>query len=172
MKLLLILLFSLSLHASIDDIKTFEADFTQTVTDSEHKQLRYTGKLYLRYPNLVLWQYETPVEKAIYVNNEVIITYEPLLEQAIITKPDSDLNFSSILSQAKKIDASSYVSEIDDIKFHITVSNDGTPESISYKDKLQNEVNITFTDSVKNKEIESTLFYPSLPEGIDIIKGE
>ena len=70
--LFLYLLLSTLLLASLDNISSFEADFTQSVTDDKRKKLTYKGHVRASKPQNALWNYKQPVAKDIYIiTNEI-----------------------------------------------------------------------------------------------------
>ena len=103
MKLLIVHIFFItSIFATIFDIETYEANFKQTITNNSAKEILYKGKIYLTNTNKVLWRYQEPIVKDVYINNNQVIIDEPELEQAIISTVDDDLNLLKLLKESKK----------------------------------------------------------------------
>lgn len=149
---------------------SLSADFIQSVKSIEQKEILYRGKIYIKSPNLILWSYETPVKKLIYVRGDEIITYEPLLDQAIISKLERNLDLLDILKSAKKSGKNSYISEVEGTIFNIKTDSNSIPLSIEYEDKLQNRITITLKNAKPNADIDSSIFIPNLPENTDILR--
>lgn len=171
MKHIVLLLFSvLFLFGKIADITSFSADFTQSVKSIEQKEILYKGKIYLKSPNLALWNYETPVKKQIYIRGEEIVTYEPLLDQAIFSRLERNLDFLEILKNAKEIGKNSYRSDIDGTIFNIKSNDKGIPLVIEYEDKLQNKITIALENAKPDTDIDNSIFMPDLPEHTDILR--
>ena len=98
MKLLInLIVLNLSLFANIFDVKSFQADFKQTITNNSSKQILYSGKIYIKDTNKVLWSYKEPIVKNVFINKNKLIIDEPELEQAIISNINDDLNLVKIL---------------------------------------------------------------------------
>ncbi len=170
MKYLLILtLFLSSLFAFGETIQSFEADFTQTITDEENKVLEYKGKMHSKRPDLVLWDYTAPINKKIYVNKKRAVIVEVELEQAIIKDLGSNMDFFDILEKAKAVDDTHYTAYYKDIEFILKEEN-GIIMSLSYTDQLENKVLVVFTNQKQNRPIEDKFFTPKVPKDFDIIR--
>ena len=64
MKYILIALLSSTLSlASIDTINSFEAKFTQSVTDDKNVSLQYSGYVKAQKPQNAVWHYTKPIKK-------------------------------------------------------------------------------------------------------------
>ena len=170
MKYLLVFTFLLSsLFAFGENIQSFEADFTQTITDEENKVLKYKGTMHSKRPALVLWNYTTPINKKIYVNQKRAVIVEAELEQAIIKQLRGEIDFFEILSKAKSVDNKHYKAYYKDIEFTLEEEN-GIITSLSYTDQLENKVLIHFTNQKQNRPIEDDFFLPKVPKDFDIIR--
>ncbi len=95
-----------------------------------------------------MWKYKTPVVKNVYIENNMAIVDEPELEQAIFTTLENEINILKLLKEAKKIDNNNYVSTIDGTKYQISMSSNKI-KKITYKDTLDNSVEIIFSNSVQ-----------------------
>jgi outer membrane lipoprotein carrier protein len=170
MKLLIVLIFFInSIFATIFDIETYEANFKQTITNNSAKEILYKGKIYLTNTNKVLWRYQEPIVKDVYINNNQVIIDEPELEQAIISTVDDDLNLLKILKESKKIDKKTYINSINDIKYTIKTYQDSL-KAIFYTDEIGNKVKIIFTDEKINETIDNQIFEFNYPSHYDIIR--
>ncbi len=163
------LLLSTQIFASISNITTFEADFTQVVIDDKKKELRYNGHLLASKPQNAKWTYTTPIEKTIYINRFQATVVEPEIEQVIERKISSNFDFFKIIKKAKKIDTNLYLAKYNDTSFTLEVKND-TLISISYLDQFENSVKIVFKNQRQNQKIDKSLFIPKYPLDFDIIK--
>lgn len=170
MKFLLFLPFTFSaLLAFGESIQSFEADFTQKITDEENKVLSYTGSMRSKRPDMVLWSYEKPINKKIYVTKKRAVIVEPELEQAIIKKLEGEIDFFGILASAKAVDQMHYKATYKGITFVLTEDN-GVITSLAYTDQLENKVVIEFSNQKQNRPIEDRVFRPKVPVDYDIIK--
>jgi outer membrane lipoprotein carrier protein len=95
---------------------------------------------------------------------------EPDLEQAIIKRIDSNFDFFSLLSTAKKINDNKYIARYNNTTFFIIIDNSKI-KSILYKDEFDNNVKIDFTNQIENKKMNKKAFEPIIPEDYDIIRN-
>ncbi|KAB7885806.1 LolA-like outer membrane lipoprotein chaperone [Poseidonibacter ostreae] len=157
--------------ADIKNLKSFTADFTQSIKSINDKTIEYKGEVFIKNSGKILWKYKTPIEKNVYILNDFAIVDEPELEQAIYTQLQSEINIIKLLNTSKKINENSYIANIDDIDYLIESSNDTKQiEIIKYKDKLDNSVEIKFENQVSNEEINDGIFKFTAPEHYDIIR--
>jgi outer membrane lipoprotein carrier protein len=170
MKHLFLLITIVTLNfASLDKIYSFEADFTQNITDEKKKVLTYKGHIIASKPLYAKWEYTQPVRKDVYINTHNITIIEPELEQAIVKEIESKFDFFYIVENAKKIKEDEYEAFYKETKFIITSKNSFI-ESISYKDEFDNQVNIIFENQKQNIKFETSLFIPNIPIEYDVIR--
>ncbi|QHG91171.1 outer membrane lipoprotein chaperone LolA [Sulfurimonas sp. CVO] len=167
--LFLTILISMQLFASLEEITSFEADFTQSITDEKDKTLTYSGHIVALKPQNVKWSYKEPVEKDVYINRFEVTVVEPEIEQVIIRRLESNFDFFKIISNAKKVEENKYLAYYRDSKFTI-IKNKSFIESISYLDEFENRVKITFKNQKQNQTIDETVFKPIFPLEFDIIR--
>ncbi|WP_419769780.1 MAG: LolA-like outer membrane lipoprotein chaperone [Candidatus Marinarcus sp.] len=161
---------SIQLNANVlNGIKTFDAFFTQTIVNSTENKIIYTGKVYIKEPSKILWQYQTPVVKNVYILDNFAIVDEPELEQAIYTNLDKEINLLQLVQKAKKIDETNYTTTLYDVNYTIKIENDKI-RSISYKDELENSVVIEFSKIKQNQVIRDDVFQFLPPDSYDIIR--
>ncbi|HEY9203654.1 LolA-like outer membrane lipoprotein chaperone [Sulfurimonas sp.] len=170
-KLLLTSLITMQLFAStaLEEVTSFEADFSQSITDEKEKVLIYNGHIVALKPQNARWSYIKPIKKDVFINDFEVTIIEPEIEQVIIKRLESNFDFFKIISNAKKIDQNTYVAYYRDTKFTIVKKN-ALIESISYLDEFENRVKITFENQKQNHEIEKSVFIPKYSMEFDIIK--
>ncbi|EDZ62715.1 outer membrane lipoprotein carrier protein LolA [Sulfurimonas gotlandica GD1] len=164
----LLLSFSLS-FASFDNLNSFEADFTQSVTDDKNKSLVYKGHIIASKPQNAVWNYIQPIKKDVYINRFNVTVIEPEIEQVIIRKIDASLDFFNMIQNAKEIEKDKYEANYKESKFTITTNNK-IIKSISYIDEFENKVKIVFNNQKQNEEINKEIFVPKYPLEFDIIR--
>ena len=170
MKLLSILFLFFSIgFANIVDFKSFQADFIQKVTNSLGTSIKYEGKIKIKGKNKILWQYKTPTIKNVFITKNSLIIDEPELEQVIITSLDKQFNIIKLINESKKISKNIYKNSIDGTTYQIVLKKN-IPNSITYKDKLDNSVYIKFINGKKNIKLSDDIFYFNPPDYYDIIK--
>ncbi|AXX89726.1 cell envelope biogenesis protein LolA [Arcobacter suis] len=166
-------LFCLSCIASNDirDLDSFKASFSQLITSSSQNIIEYKGEVFIKKSGKILWKYKTPVVKNVYINNDFAIVDEPELEQAIFTQLESEINIIKLLNSSKKMNDNSYITNIEDVDYLIKTSkSDDKISYIKYKDKLENDVEIKFSNVVQNGEISDEIFKFTVPEHYDVIR--
>lgn len=170
-KLLLTSLITMQLFAStaLEEVTSFEADFSQSITDEKEKVLIYNGHIVALKPQNARWSYIKPIKKDVFINDFEVTIIEPEIEQVIIKRLESNFDFFKIISNAKKIDQNTYIAYYRDTKFTIVKKN-ALIESISYLDEFENRVKITFENQKQNHEIEKSVFIPKYSMEFDIIK--
>ncbi len=158
------------LSADISNLKTFESNFKQTITNDQNSHITYHGKLYAKKDgNQALWIYTNPVDKKIYYSSGKVVIIEPELEQAIFAKLDKVPNILSLLKQAKKISKDTYITTFNNTQYRILV-NHNQIENISYQDELHNRVKIAFENQKSNKKISDKQFTYHIPVDYDILE--
>ena len=166
-------LFCVTCIASNDirDLDSFKASFVQVIVSNSQNKIEYTGDVFIKKSGKILWKYKTPVVKNVYINNDFAIVDEPELEQAIYTKLESEINIIKLLNSSKKVNDNSYVTKIEDVDYLIKTSKtDDKINYIKYKDKLENDVEIKFSNVAQNSEISDEIFKFKVPEHYDVIR--
>ena len=107
--------------SDIQNLKSFQSKFTQTITSSSSDIITYQGEVFIKSSGQILWKYKTPVKKNVYIDNSMAIVDEPELEQAIFTKLEDEINIIKLLKDAKKVDNENYISTIDGVKYSIKI---------------------------------------------------
>ena len=164
----------LSVCFAANDIKnldTFKASFTQKIVSTSDNIIEYKGNVFIKKSGKILWEYKTPVVKNVYINENFAVVDEPELEQAIYTELESEINIIKLLNSSKKIDNNSYKANIEDVDYIIKTSpSDDKIQFINYKDKLENKVEIKFSNVIQNGEITDDIFKFVIPDHYDIIR--
>ncbi len=167
-KILLIAILATQVFAFFDEIDTFKADFIQTVTDEKNKVLTYNGNIVASKPQNAKWEYTSPITKDVYINQSTVTIIEPEIEQVIIRKIESNFDFFKMIKNAKKMKKNIYMAKFENSTF-IIVTKKERIQSISYLDEFENTVKISFKNQEQNKEIDSGVFIPKIPNGFDVI---
>ena len=171
MKTLLVLtVFLMTLQAQIlQNLTSFEADFTQKIDDKEKKVVIYTGKIYAdKKLQKAKWSYVKPVRKDVYIQQKLVTIVEPELEQVIIRKIANDFDIFELLKNAKKIGKDLYITQYKKYTFKL-YSNSKDIQKLVYKDDFDNLVTIEFSNQKYNKKIDPVVFKPDAPREYDLI---
>lgn len=150
------------------EVSSIEANFVQS---SKTQPIFYEGKFVALTPNLAKWEYIQPLKKTVYVTQNKLISYEPMLSQVVITKINSSLDFIAILKNAKQDskDSNLYHSLIGNVHYTLTFSNH-LPQKIEYIDQLGESVVIELKDVKINTKVNKKIFEFEIPSGIDVIE--
>lgn len=154
--------------SEIKIIQTFEADFTQKLIAQDNSEIVYQGKIFAQSPDNVLWQYQKPIPKEVYIHSNEVIIYEPKLQQAIFSSLQEKLDIFALVNKAKKIKDNLYQAEVLEQKYNLII-NEGILEKITFIDALENKVIIQFDKIQINKPLKKELFVFEPKEGIDLI---
>jgi len=141
--------------------KEFSAKFIQTIKSND-QNLIYKGQVFYKKGSIV-WKYNYPTQKIIWVEDKVYI-YEPDLLQVTITKRKK-MTLQDILKNSKKIKNNLYISKIDNKKIYFIY--DKTLKKLYYTDDIGNKVEINFF--AQNKKTPEEVFKIIYPQDIDII---
>jgi outer membrane lipoprotein carrier protein len=156
------------LYASFD-ISSIKADFIQTITNEQNSTIKYSGKFYARRDDKALWIYQKPIIKKLYFLNGKVVIIEPELEQAIFSKAKKLPKILDILKTAQK-KGDKLIAKCCDTTYYITVKNNKII-SVSYKDKVGNDVKIIFNNEDTNLIIDDAIFRYTIPEDYDILQN-
>lgn len=165
----LLIMISTLFAQSFKEKTSFEADFEQTVLNSSNSRIVYQGKLFIKEPSFILWKYNTPIQKDVYIRDDFVTIIEPELEQAIVSNLEKELNILNILKDAKKVTDNEYEAKLYDTDYLLQIKNDEL-EKISYKDELDNNITITFKNIRSNHHISNDIFKVTVPDDFDIIR--
>ncbi|PAF47104.1 hypothetical protein BKH46_05170 [Helicobacter sp. 12S02634-8] len=155
-------------YGAFADIKSFQADFIQTVSAPDTGTITYQGHLIALSPHSVRWTYTTPSPKTIYITDHTAIIYEPRLSQATITRLDQKTDFLSILQKAILQTDGRYRSQVGETTYYLTLKDD-KPYLLEFQDSFDNTTKIRFLHPIINAPINASEFVFTPPDGIDII---
>lgn len=171
-KFLLTLLLCANFCLAFDkNLHAMRAEFVQYQSNQEKQKIYYSGSFMALSPHFAKWEYKQPFKKIVYLNDENLISYEPLLQQAIYTKINQKLNFLKIIQNAKQDSKNQnlLISKIENQSYRLFIQND-LPARLEYEDALGNLIVIEFKNVLLNPKIPKEAFIFSPPQGVDIIK--
>lgn len=161
------------LCAAFDTLKSLQGTFLQEIATLEGESIVYSGKIYMKKPALVRWDYEKPTPKQLFFDGKEAKIYEPQLEQLTIIKIDDKvLDFSTLLKNAKKQSDGRYHAVIEGKEYVLSVDSKEIPSFVEYLDEFDNTVKISFHDCQPNINIADSFFEFDPPSGIDIVQYE
>ena len=156
-------------YASLKDLETYQADFTQTIIDQDNSKVVYKGTFLALKPLKAVWHYDSPVKKSVYINSRQIVIVEPELEQAIYKESNSAFTLFTILDNATKVDANTYEKRIGEKTYRLSVKKNKI-QTLHYRDDFDNNVTIVFNKQKPNLPLKAKSFHPIISEDFDIIK--
>lgn len=194
--------YSLTLNEIVDRVqgryektKNFQADFTQTSILKTVKQKQISkGKVFIRKPGMMRWEYKEPEEQFIISDGKVIWLYVPADKQVMISNVagDSDSHspntflagsgklrdtFNIEFENEVKTSQSQYLlrlipkkSQPNMAKLIIGVnSEDFRIEMSNIYDIYGNQTIVSFLNIEINKELPDGIFHFEVPQGIRVV---
>lgn len=164
------MILSFNLNASeLEKIESFQAKFQQDIINTSNKRISYTGDVFIKKEGKILWRYQSPIIKNVYVIKNIAMIDEPELEQVIYTQLQNDMNLISLIQNAVKKSENHYVSRLLNIEYNLYFTGN-ILKKVEYQDELENRVTISFIDVVQDIEIPNDIFRFFPPEHYDIIR--
>lgn len=173
MKLLVLhLLLVVMIFANIKLPENFQADFTQTVTNTKKKVISYNGKISFSNKTLFKWQYISPTQKEVCTNGLELLVVDHDLEQVSIYRVDKGMDIAKILSQAILHSKNIYVADYNHRRYTIQIDESGKLQSLAYFDDLDNKVQILFINiKYGTGELPQKSMQCNYPLAYDMIRG-
>ena len=98
-----------------------------------------------------------------------MVIIEPELEQAIVTNLENTPNIAHLITTAQEIAKNTYATTFMETTYTIYASPSSI-EKVSYRDKLDNAVEILFRAQSTNLFLDDSLFEADIPLGFDLIR--
>ena len=149
-------------------LDTMEADFTQTIIAEDESQIKYQGKMYAKSPAFVLWKYQKPIIKEVYIQSSKVAIFEPKLEQVIFSDLKENLDIFFLIKQAKNIKENLYTAKVLNQNYSIVTKSD-IIQKLSFVDALGNKVLVEFSNIKVNHPLSDEIFIFNPPENVDLI---
>jgi outer membrane lipoprotein carrier protein len=160
------------LYSSIELPASFQADFTQMITNTKQKVIRYSGKVIFSDKKFFKWMYLSPTKKEVCTDGIELLIVDHDLEQVSAYYMAKGLDISKVLSNAKLYKEHIYVAEYEGKKYTIQLNDKGQLQSIAYYDELDNKVQIVFENIQYAKSIlDRKKLQCNYPEAYDVIRG-
>ncbi len=177
------------LEAYFADLQTFQADFEQSVVDSNGEQVQHSrGKVWIQKPGRFRWDYRTPYRQLIVADGKRLWTWDEDLEQATVKPVDEALSSTPamLLSGLRPLAEVVQWRELErnDGRRWYSLSprqSDSAVEQvrlafaadqlsvIEVSDSFGNQTRIVFSAVQRNRKLDPALFRLQLPAGTDII---
>lgn len=153
------------------NIKSLSADFVQYTQNTQGGQVSYSGSLSALAPYYAKWEYKIPLQKVVYLQEKTLISYEPLLSQAVYMQTDRLIDFLHIVRSAKMIEGNPnlYATRVEGREYLLHIK-DSLPQKLEYEDELGNRIVIELQNVVLNPKLSQKEFEFTPPKGVDVIK--
>jgi outer membrane lipoprotein carrier protein len=177
------------LQEFLDDFKSLEANFVQTLLNENGEELeKTTGTLLLQQPGKFHWSYEIPYTQKIISNGDVLWIFDEDLEQLTIREMGNAINQTPagiilgnnsikehfIQADIGVIEGFDWIEltpkDLEAQYKNIRIGFDNTKLGMMIiVDNLGQTTRIDFSDVKKNTELSSTVFEFETPENVDVI---
>lgn len=179
------------LQERYEKIRTVEADFTQVTKDAFGVSTTSKGRVYLKKPGMMRWDYLSPVKDRIISNGRVLWFYQPDLNQAIKTVVRAGASgiakdFLSGVGSIERVFRERKAGKEGGVYIIELTPKDDRPdmESLTLKvresdlivlgfivtDRLGNRTGVDFSAPEINGEIPDSVFEFKAPDGVVVIK--
>ena len=172
----LILILTLNIYVLADSgIKlpaNFTANFTQMITNTKKKTIRYAGKVYFSNKTNFKWMYTKPTKKELCVDNTDVVVVDHDLEQVSYFLINKGFNFVKIIKEAKVYKKNIYFAVVDGIRYTIKVDSKKRLHSFAFFDNLDNKVQLVLKKLKYGKgKINKKKMTCKVPKEYDVIRG-
>jgi outer membrane lipoprotein carrier protein len=172
------------LRDQLNQLKTFQADFTQTVVDFDNTVLQQAqGKIALKQPNKLYWQMLIPNESVLLADGQTLWNVDPFLEQVVAYTQEAAIenNPLILLTDPNSDKWQSFNVEFDSQQFVITptvsggtieklrlVFKDNSLVELETQDAQQQSSTLFFANIQQNQPISDVKFTFVLPPGFEL----
>ena len=151
---------------------SFSAEFVQKVTNPKKKVLLYKGTVLMNGPDTLKWSYTEPVKKEVCSDRKRVTVVDHDLEQVSFYRMDKGINLAEVLENARHHKDNLYIAQYREKNYTIALDQEGMVEQISYRDDLDNVVNIHFYKmKYGSSPIRRSKLLCPYPKSYDIIGG-
>ena len=172
-----------------DGLKTFSADFVQTVYDENKNPIRQSqGQAWLKRPGLFRWEYRKPYHQVIVADGKHLWVYDEDLKQvtvrntkkALATAPIQLLSGEKPLASQFKmqdrgkrqglewVELRPKVQDSDFRRIFLGLDTHGL-KVMELHDRFDQTTQIRFKDEKINPQVDSSRFQFTPPKGVDVI---
>ncbi len=183
------------LQSTYNNINDFTISFTQRSSIKGFGEKVFEGKLYIKKPKMIRWDYSRPLKQNIYINGKTAILYIPDQKQAIkqdlSRHPDAEPALGLLSNIGKWQDT--FIIKSDDasgenVRLVLTPKNMATVEKVvveidteSYLinnltifeksgEKGGNKVSFNFSNIKTNNSLKDKLFDFTIPKGVEVLE--
>ena len=153
-----------------ENLQSIQADFEQTIVNEDGIPARYEGHIMGKAPNKVKWQYKTPLQKEIYMNENEVLIYEPLLAQVSHSYLKDQTDFISIIKSAKEHKDGTYHTKVDGVNYVIFLDDSKKPQRIEFTDSMGAKTTLKLRNVKLNVNLKDSNFNFILPKGVEVVE--
>ncbi len=177
------------LNAFIENVDTFEANFEQTLYDSDSEPLRKSiGSIRIKRPGKFVWSYFSPEEQQIVADGQRVWMYDKDLEQVTVNSIDDRVAGTPLvlLMRAAPLSDTFLVRELGDSEgiqwVELTPKKDTSDfeqvfiglsgedlAAMELRDNFGQATQIIFSDFQAGLDFADSLFEFVVPDGVDVI---
>jgi len=177
------------LQTFIHDVETFQANFEQTLYDSDSDPIQVsTGSIKLKRPGRFIWTYQEPVVQQIIADGIRIWMYDEDLEQVTVNTMDERVAGTPLvllmrsgpledafdvkeLGEAEGINWLEMIPKEDSSDFEAVFVglNEVGLAAMELRDNFGQATQIIFTEFESGMKFDDALFQFTVPEGVDVI---
>lgn len=179
------------LAALLKGYQTYQAEFIQIVVGDGGERIQESrGTMKAKRPGLFFWESKAPMAQHIISNGDEVSVYDPDLEQVTVHKLDSDVQATPALLLSGEVDNLSETYQVSTRRvgdntreFTLKPKNqdslfvalrmsfvDGQLQEMRMEDSLSQISILSFDHIVLNADIPASVFEPTYPAGVDIIR--
>jgi outer membrane lipoprotein carrier protein len=178
------------LHDKLQGMRSFQAEFTQTVLDGSGSMMQTTqGEIAVKRPGLLYWKVYAPLEQLVVSDGVKLWSYDPDLEQVTVQAVDQRLSQTPAMMLSGEVDGLSDSYEIDGTQLDdkvwqfqltpkgqdslfeqlkLTFSGDRLVQ-MHLADSLGQRSSLEFSNIKMNPKLKDEIFSFVPPEGVDVI---
>ncbi len=186
-----------NLQMRYEKIKDYQADFSQdAVLKLGQTTEKAFGKIYIKKPDMMRWDYDKPRRQQIIINKNEIIIYVPDEKQVMKDRaPQGSLNMTSFITNVARIredfniafyqnkkepNSGRYFLELTPKKEGMNITKavievsekDFLIQRLSITDLQGNTTNVSFSDIRIDAGIKDSLFAFKIPKGVEVIERQ
>lgn len=172
------------LKLKLAELKTYQANFSQTVVDIENTVLQQAkGKIILQQPNKLSWELFAPNESVLLADGDNIWNIDPFLEQVVVYGADAALENNPLIlltnpnsSQWQEFNVSGTNEEfiITPVTANASITslrlvfNDNVLVELESLDGQQQKSHLLFSDIQQNNALSGDTFIFVMPQGYEL----
>ena len=171
-QLLTVLFLSTLVFSDIKLPESFQADFTQMITNTKKKVIHYKGKVAFSNGKHFKWSYLKPTQKEVCTDGLELLVVDHDLEQVSAYYIGKSIDIAKVLKKATLHSKNIYVAELEGKKYTIQLDAKQKLHSIAYYDELDNKVQIVFHKMKYTKgKLADKKMQCNYPVDYDVIRG-